>query len=145
MVTTNKATEGEVGPGNGTDPTASGLLSTVSALVDALRSICAELCTLVVLETRLTVRRVLTIALSCVLVVLVLTTMWFGGAVALALLFMSFGIPPAAAVLGVVLLNLLALPFLVFRIKKLSRMLGYPATRDSVSRAVDHLVERATA
>lgn len=145
MVTINKATEGEVGPGDGTDHTAPGLLSTVSALIGALRSICTEFYTLVVLETRLTARRVLAIVFSCLLVVLVLTTMWFGIAVALVLLFISFGFLPAVAVLGVVLLNLLALPILLHRIKKLSRTLGYPETRDSVARAVEHLVERAVA
>jgi len=143
MVTTNKATEGGVGPGDGTNHTAPGLLSTVFALVDALKSIFSELYTLVVLETRLTARRVLAIVLSCLLVVLVLTTIWFGIAVTLVLLFISSGFPPVAAVLVVVLFNVLALPLLVFRIMKLSRMLGYPETRESITRAVDHLVERS--
>ena len=143
MVTTTKATEGEVGPGDGTDKTSPGLLSIVSVLGDALKSICTESYTLVVLETRLTARRMLAIVLNCLLVVLVLTTLWFGGAVTLVLLLMSFGVPPVVGVLGIVLLNVLALPLLVFRIKQLSRTLGYPETRESIARAFGHLLNRA--
>ena len=148
MVTTSEAaeaTKGEIGPGNGAGHNSTELFSNVAKLGDSVKSVGAELCTLVVLETRLTARRVSAIVLSALLVILVLTTMWFGASVALALLFISFGMPPAAAVLGVVLLHLLALPFLVLRIKKLSGTLGYPETRETVTKALDQLLERASA
>ena len=143
MVTTTEATKGEIGPGDGAVRPSPGLLSNVATLGETLKAVCAELYKLVVLETRLTARRVSAIVLSCLLVILVLTTMWFGLAIALTLLFISFGTPPAAAVMGVILLNLLVLPFLVLRIKKLSRTLGYPETRETVAKALDQLLERA--
>jgi hypothetical protein len=143
MATPAETMKGEIGSGDSAGQPSSGLLANVESLGGSLKIAFEELIKLVVLETRLTARRVSAILFNCLLVTLVLTTMWFGIAVVLALLLMSMEIPPAAAVSGVVLLNLLALPCLLFRIRNLSRNLGFPETRETVTKALDQLLERA--
>jgi hypothetical protein len=145
MVTTTEAIQGDVGPGDGADSPAPGLISNISALGHALTAAFAQLSSLIVIETRLTARHLAVMLIACLFAVLVLTTGWFGTVIAMALALASLGMPPAAAVMVVVLFNLMLLPLLFMYIRSLSRKLGYPETRDTVSKALDTILGRSVA
>lgn len=143
MATITEAMQGDVGPGDGADSPTPGLISNISALGRALTAAFAQLSSLIASETRLTARHLSVMLMACLFAVLVLTTAWFGTAIAVALALASLGVPPAAAAMVVVLFNLMSLPLLFLYVRKLSRKLGYPETRDTVNKALDQILGRS--
>ncbi len=126
-------------PAEATNSPSAGIVADAAALTGAVRLAVGELLNLFTLETRLAIRSLLTMLLAFLGMIVLLATAWVGSMVALTLLFVRLGFIPVFAVLVVVALNLVMLPFLRRLIQSRLATLGYPVTRATLTNALVHL------
>ena len=126
-------------PAEATSGPSAGIVADAAALSGAVRLAAGELLNLFTLETQLAIRSMLAVLLAFLGMFVLLATAWVGSMVALTLLFVRIGFTPLVAVLVVVALNLVMLPFLRRLIQRRLARLGYPVTRATLTNALVHL------
>lgn len=138
--------EGSTDPAQTDELPAPGLIAVLVELSYELRALARDHLELVALETRLLLRKVLTMAVIAIFGALILSSAWLALIAAAGIALIGAGIAPAVAMLLLAAANLLVAFGCWMLIRRQSNRLGWPATgRALASRAPGALAPGALA